>query len=275
MQRLFKNKIFLFVLITIVILIVIGATANSRSKLNWMGNILNVPLSPIQRLFSAAGGKLDEAVSFFKDIQSVKNENEELRLKVSELEKENRELAVFREKNEELREALSLKDRFAEYKIIGSNVIARDAGNWFNVFTVDVGRKDGIDVDMAVISNSRGLVGKILVSDATSSKVMSIIDADSQVAGWISKSGGHVIVRGDLALKDKGLCRMDYIAADVDVEAGDVIETSGLGGIYPKGIVIGKVKETRKINSEFNRYAIIEPAVDFKRLEEVYVLKGK
>jgi len=275
LRHLIKNKVFLFILITVVLLVTIALTANRYSKLNWMGNILSVPLSPIQKLFSFAGQKIEGAVSFFKDIEAIKTENEELRKRVSELERENRELEGFREKNEELRKALNLKDRFAEYDIIGSNVIAKDAGNWFNIFRIDVGTRDGIKADMPVVTNSRGLVGRILTTDVTSSKVISIIDEDSQVAGWISNSGGHVIVRGDITLKDEGLCRMDYIAGNIDVKVGDTIETSGLGGIYPKGIVIGKVKEIRMINSEFNRYAIIEPAVDFKGLEEVYVLKNK
>jgi len=275
LRHLIKSKVFLFIVITIVLLVTIALTADSNSKLNWIGNIFSVPLSPVQKLFSTAGQKIDEAVSFFKDIEAIKTENEELRKRVSELERENRELEAFKEKNEELRKALNLKDRFAEYTIIGSNVIAKDAGNWFDIFRIDVGTRDGIKGDMPVVTNSRGLVGRILTSDITSSKVISIIDEDSQVAGWISKTGGHVIVRGDYALKDEGLCRMDYIAGDIDVKVGDIIETSGLGGIYPKGIVIGEVKEIRMINSEFNRYAIIEPAVDFKSLEEVYVLKNK
>jgi rod shape-determining protein MreC len=68
---------------------------------------------------------------------------------------------------------------------------------------------------------------------------------------------------------------MDYIPVDVDVAVNDLIETSGLGGIYPKGIIIGKVVEIKKASSELNRYAIIQPTVDFKRLEEVYVLRNK
>ena len=85
--------------------------------------------------------------------------------------------------------------------------------------------------------------------DNTSSKVMSIIDKDSAVSGWVLKSGGgHVIVRGDLLLKE-GLCSINYTTIKIDVAIGDVIETSGLGGIYPKGILIGKVKEIREANN--------------------------
>ena len=275
MLRLFKNKVFLLILVTLLIFVFMGITASQDSKANWISNIVSVPLTPVQRFSSFAGQKIDAGLSFFKNIQTTKQENENLKIRINELEKENRELIGFRDKIGSLREALNLKDKFDDYDIIGGNVIAKDAGNWFNVFKIDIGQKDGIQSDFPVVTATKGLVGRVMVSDATSSKVISIIDQDSVVSGWITKSGGHVIVRGDLSLKDKGLCRADYIPPDVDVEVGDVIETLGLGEVYPKGIVIGKVLEIRKTNSELNRYAIIQPVVDFKRLEEVFVLKNR
>ena len=276
MLRLLKNKLFLLILVTIIFFIIMGVSANKDSKVNWINNVASVPMSPVQKFFSSLSQRIEAGLSFFKDIKAIKEENEFLSIKVNDLEKENRELLAYREKNEELREALKLKDRFSDYELIGANVIAKDPGNWFNVFKIDVGRKDGIVNDLPVLTSTRGLVGRILVSDVTSSKVVTVIDEDSVVSGWISKAGGGPVrVRGELSLKNQGLCRMDYIPVDVDVEVGDVIETSGLGGIYPKGILIGKVKEVRKTSSDLNRYAIVEPVVDLKRLEEVFVLKSK
>jgi len=253
-----------------------GVSSRQDSKTNWIDNLVSVPLSPVQKFLSFAGQRVDSALSFFKDIKAIKEENEDLKIRINELEKENRELLAYREKNEELREALNLKDRFDDYELIGANVIAKDPGNWFNIFKIDVGTKDGAANDLPVLTGAKGLVGRVMISDITSSKIVTIIDEGSVVSGWISKAGGGPVrVRGDLTLKEQGLCRMDYIPVDVDVEVGDVIETSGLGGIYPKGIIIGKVQEVRKTSSELNRYAVIEPAVDFKRLEEVFVLKGR
>jgi len=253
----------------------IVATSSRDSKLNWISNILSVPLSPIQKFFTSVGNKIDEAFSFLRDIEAIKKENEELKTRLHNLEEENRELIGYREKIKELREALNLKDIFEGYDIIGANIISRDAGNWSGIFRIDIGSKDGIGVDFPVITSSKGLVGRVMATDITSSKVVTIIEEESSVAGWIARTGGHVIVRGDMSLKDEGLCRMDYIPVDVEIEVGDVVETSGLGGIYPKGIVIGKVVQINKTNNELDRYAIIEPAADFKRLEEVFVMKNR
>jgi len=253
-----------------------GVSARQDSGINWINNIVSVPLTPVQKAFSFASRRIDAALTFFNDIKAIKQENEELKIKVKELEKERNDLLEYREKIKVLKEALNLKEQFEDYELTGANVIGKDQGNWFNIFKIDRGKKDGIASDYAVVTATKGLVGRISTVDLTSSKVVSIIDEDSVVSGWISKpQGGPVVVRGDLTLKEKGLCRMDTIPVDVDVAVNDVIETSGLGGIYPKGIIIGKVKEVKKTNSELNRYAIIEPAVDFKRLEEVFVLKHR
>ena len=276
MLRLFRSKWFIVSLITIFILIIMGVSVNKNSKINWLSNIISVPLTPVQAFFSSIGQRIDDGLSFFQDIDAVRKESEALKMQVIELEKENRELTSFKDKNDELREALNLKAQFDDYEIKGANIVAIDPGNWFNIFKIDIGGKDGIKADCPVVTNSKGLVGRVMSADLTSSKVLTIIDEDSAIACWISKTGGgHAILRGDMQLKEQGRCKLDYIPLDVDVEVGDVIETSGLGGIYPKGIMVGKVIEVRKTNSEMNRYAIIEPAADFKRLEEVFVLKSR
>ena len=275
MLRIFKSKWFIVSFITIILLVVMGVSANKSSKLNWLNNILSVPMKPVQGFFTTVGQKVGVTFSYFKDIEAVRKENEQLKIQVAGLKKENRELSVLEVKNEELRQALKLKEQFGDYTILGSNIIAVDPGNWFNVFKIDIGGKEGVKTDAPVVTSAKGLVGRVVSSDATTSNVQTIIDEESAVSGWIAKAGGgHAIVRGDMQLKEKGLCKMDYIPLEVDVEVGDIIETSGLGGIYPKGILIGEVIEVRKTNSELDRYAIIQPAADFKRLEEVYVLKN-
>lgn len=275
MLRLLRSKWFIVSLITIVLLVVMGVSANKNSRLNWLNNIISVPLTPVQGFFSSIGQKVEDSLSFFRDMEAVKQENEKLKAEVTELQKQNRELSVLESKNADLRQALSLKEQFGDYTILGANIIAIDPGNWFNIFRVDRGSRDGVQINCPVVTNAKGLVGRVLSSDISSSKVLTIIDEESAVSAWISKAGGgHAVVRGDMSLKEKGLCKMDYIPLEVDVEVGDVIETSGVGGIYPKGIIIGEVTEVRKTNSELDRYAIIQPAADFKRLEEVYVLKS-
>jgi len=260
--------------VTVAILIIMGLSVRKNSKVNSVSNVLTVVLSPFQEFINYIGDRVEGAADYLQNVEALNQENEALKLRISELEKEVKELSDYREKNKELKEALNIKDQFSDVEFLGANIIAKDIGNWFNIFTIDRGITDGITVDSAVITKD-GLVGRVISSDLVSSKVITIIDEDSTVSARLSKTRDLVFVKGDLQLKNEGLCRLDNIFPDVDISVGDTIETSGLGGIYPKGIIIGKVKEVRRKSSDLNRYAIIEPAVDFKRLEEVFVLESK
>lgn len=276
MLRLFKSKWFIVSLVTIALLVVIGVSANKSSKLNWLSNILSVPLKPVQGFFTSAGREIEDFFAYFQDIDVLREENEALKAEVEELRRQNREYSELKAKNEELRRALNLKAEFADYTITGANIIAVEPGNWFSVFKVDVGEQDGIRADFPVVTGSRGLVGRVVDTDKSTSNIQTIIDEESAVSGWIAKpGGGHAIVKGDLELKEEGLCKLIYIPIEVDIEVGDIVETSGVGGIYPKGIEIGKVIEVRKTNSELGRYAIIQPTADFRRLDEVFILKSE
>jgi rod shape-determining protein MreC len=272
--RIFKSKIFVFTLITIILLISLGISTRKDSKLHYIGDVISVPLAPMQSFFSYIGKQVEGSITFLSDTKAIKKENVELKAQIDKLQDENRKLLRYEKENIDLRAALDLKDQFNNYDYVGGNIIAKDIGNWFNVFTIDRGNSDGITANSPVIT-SKGLVGSVNETLPFTSKVLSIIDVDSTVSAVISKSMDFVLVKGDLSLKNQGLCRMDIMSMGSDLEVGDTVETSGVGGIFPRGILIGRVKQVIQTNNELNRYAIIEPAVDFKRLQEVFVLKSK
>lgn len=274
MLRLFKNKIFILISSTVVLLIVIGLSAIPNGKINYVGDIFSTILSPFQKFISYSDKKINDFFAHFEDIDKLRKENEVLKQRVDELVYENERLIDLKIKNEELRRALDIKDQYSTMEMVGANIIAKDMGNWFDIFTIDRGTRDGIEINYPVVT-SNGLVGRVMQTDLFTSKVIAIIDEDSSISARLSKTSDIVVVKGDRKLKDQGLCIMNYIPADADVSAGDRVETSGVGGIYPKGILIGKVKEVRQKTNELDRYAIIEPVVDFKRLEEVFILKPK
>jgi len=273
MSRFFKNKITFLVLVTLMLFIVMGVSSN-KGSLSWLDNGVTIFSTPFQKLALYSSKKTGDFFYYFKDVDKLRSENEFLKKQIAQLQEENRKLNDYKKKNVELRKALKLKDSYDDYKPIGANIIAKDMGNWFNLFRIDVGSEDGIKKDFPV-RTSEGLVGRIESADVTSSKVTTIIDNGSTVSARLSKNGSYVLIKGDSELKDKGLCLMDYIDPDADISVGDVVETSGLGGIYPKGIIIGKVKQIRKSSNDFSKYAVVEPTVDFKRLDQVIVLNKK
>ena len=135
---------------------------------------------------------------------------------------------------------------------------------------INVGSKDGINVNMAVISD-QGLVGHVISVTDNTAKVQTIIDTASTTSCVISTSRDMMIVRG--TLNDSSMLKATFIPTEATVLEGDKIETSGLGGIYPKGIHIGTIKQVVSTKNITDRYAIIQTAVDFSKLETVLVIK--
>lgn len=271
-MKYFKSRSLIVIIITLVLIVCIGLTLNPRSNINWIGNIISVPFTSVENLFTYTGQKVEDGVGLFNDVDKLRSDNKQLKETIDKLNNERTEYLRLKSENEDLRNVLQLKDQLAEYKLVGANVIARDGGNLFNIFLTDKGYTNGISHNMPVIT-SKGLVGKVVSSQPFSSKIISIIEDGSAVSAIVSKSRDYVVVKGDIKLAKEGLCRLEYIPTDLDLAQGDVIETSGIGGIYPKGIIIGTVKEIRTGGSDLDKYAIIQPAVDLKRLSQVVILK--
>lgn len=211
---------------------------------------------------------------YFGDIKALKAENEALLSKVAELENENRALESLKAENERLLSLLDLKTSMTQFEMVGCRVIAKDAGNWFHSFTIDKGSLSGIAENQVVIT-SRGVVGRIVEVGTNWAKVVSIIDNTSSVGCIVARTGDIAVIDGDLELQKDGYCKMSYLSKGTDITVGDLIETSGLGGIYPKGLLIGKVREIRPDTLSMSEYAVVEPAVDFEKISEVMVIKNK
>jgi rod shape-determining protein MreC len=146
-------------MITIALLVVMGVSVNKNSKLNWLSNILSVPLKPVQGFFTSIGQKIDDLFAYFDGIDALREENEALKEEIALLKEENRVYSELKSENEELRRAFGLKGEFDDYTMVGANIIAMEPGNWYSVFKVDIGERDGISDDMPVITGAKGLVG--------------------------------------------------------------------------------------------------------------------
>ncbi|ACL76890.1 rod shape-determining protein MreC [Ruminiclostridium cellulolyticum] len=273
-MKYFKSRALVITIIVLILIVCVGLTVNPASNINWIGNLISVPFTSVEKAFSYTGQKVEEGISLFDNVQKLQAENKELKEKIDKLNNERTEYLRLKRENEDLRKVFDLKDQFASYDHVGANIIARDGGNLFNVFLTDKGSANGINYNMPVIT-SKGLVGRVVSAQLFSSKIISIIEDGSSVSALVAKSGDYVVVKGDIKLEKEGLCKLEYIPADLDLIQGDIIQTSGIGGIYPRGITIGTVKEIRAGESDLDRYAIIQPAADLKRLNQVVILRNK
>lgn len=258
------------IIITIIILILIVIVSNIKIEdFSHVGEALSSLVMPVQNGITYIKNKISGNDTFFSDMAALKEENKELKEKNSELEKSLRELEIIKSENETLKEYVNLKDKYTEYTTVPGYVINKNTSNYSNVIVINIGEDDGIAVGMPVIADE-GLVGHVISVTSTTAKIQTLIDTSSAVSSVVGTARDSVVVKGNLENSD--MLKGTYIPTTATLLEGDKVETSGLGGIYPKGITIGTVKQIIDTKNLTNRYALIEPAVNFEKLETVLVI---
>lgn len=263
------------------LLFILSMVCVGLSALTFMTDVLDEPLNntvgavvvPFQRGISTVGSWISDRSDELVQIRDVLKENQELKQQIDELTIENTALQQDRYELNNLRELLKLDQEYDQYQKIGARVIASDGVNWFHTFVIDKGSNDGVQVDMNVMAGS-GLVGRIIEVGPNWSKVISIIDDNSNVSGMTLSTSDRMIVAGDLELmKTAGVIRFEKLADNADkVVEGDKIVTSYISDQYLPGILIGYISVINTDSNNLTKSGQITPAVDFEHLEEVLVV---
>lgn len=271
----YKNKKgeIIGIVITIIVLILLVILTNiENSNLSYIENVADKLVNPVQNGLTYMKNKLHGNSSFFTNIKNLKTENEDLQAKNSELEEKLREFETVKAENETLKEYLGLTEKYTDYKTVAANVISRDISNYSKTIVINVGKKNGIEENMTVIA-SDGLVGYVISATDKTAKVQTIVDSSSNTSSILSSSRDSIVCKGILG--ENSSLKAVYIPTEASVAEGDLVETSGLGGIYPKGIYIGKITKVVNTNNLIDRYAIVETAVNYNKLETVLVITNK
>ena len=266
-----KNKAGLIgIIITVVVLIVVVIVSNiSTGNLSFIEGVAGTIFVPIQNGIVFLKNKITGNEQENSDIASLQEENRSLKDENSKLQEQLIELEILKSENNTLKEYVNLKDKYSEFTTVPAYVIERSISNYEKIVVINAGTDDGVKENMPVISES-GLVGYVISATNNTAKIQTIIDTASSVSANISNVQDSVILRG--TLNNTETVRATYIPADSTILQGDQVVTSGLGGIYPKGILIGTVKSVVNTKNEADRYAEIEVATDFSRLETVLVI---
>lgn len=276
MIKLLKNRKFQIALSIVALLFIVLLSVDRFSKVNIIRNIVTAPVVLVQKGINSASEWVGGIVSGIRGYADVIEENRNLKDENLKLKQQVSTLAELVEENERLRESLGIKNKFSDFEIVGANIVGSNPGNFYYNFRIDAGSLDGVEIDAPVIAGDNVLVGRVYSVDLTSSVIIPLIDEKMGVSVWNTKSeGGQGIVKGDIELKEQGRCLMDTISEDFDLKPGDVIETSGIGSIYPRGILVGRIESIHRDDSLIERYAIIEPLVNFNEIREVFILKNK
>lgn len=242
-----------------------SAVTGSTAANSAVGTLVS-PLRAAAASFGAVGDFFDSIINSGK----YKGENEALRERIASLEQETVNIDTYIGENERLRALLDMKDLRDEAEYAGANVIGRDSGDWYETLVIDRGSSGGVKTGSVVIV-PEGLVGSVVEVGADYAKVKTLCDVESSVGAVCGRTNDMGLVEGKSGLTPQGKCSLNYIDKNARIVVGDNIETSGTGGVFPKGLRIGKVTEVVTGADGLTLSCEVETAVNMGAVTEVLV----
>ena len=268
LKRLGVPLVVAFMLLLTVISMVVdrrSLAAGGRELPWWQAVVLEVA-APIERIVSAPFDGIRDFYENYVDLIGVRSENRRLRRRISEIESENLQFREALVSSGHLGRIASMRDE-VEIPMLPAEVVGLDVTPWFRSVLVDRGSQHGVEPGYPVITHE-GVVGVVTVTSGHAAKTMLLLDRQSAVDALVQRSRARGVLRG----VGRDRLEFEFVVRGADVVAGDEIVTSGLGGIYPKGLRLGRVSELREAGGRLTRIAVIEPAVDLGQLEQVFVM---
>jgi len=255
-----------YLLVAVIVghIILISAQVNAKSGVPVLEQVTFGLFAEVQRGASAFIGGVRHTWTSYVTLRGVNAENETLKRQLAEVQVQLQEQRALADRSRSLERLLELRDRLT-LQTTAAEIIAASATPDFRTVTIDKGSLHGLKADMGVMSPA-GVVGRVVTPTARASKVQLLIDRNAAAGVLIERSRAQGVALGS---GDDRL-RLEYVAETGDVVVGDVVVTSGIDNIYPKGLVIGRVESVDK-NGAY-RQIIVRPAVDFSSLEEVLVI---
>lgn len=245
----------------------------SKSGDNVVTNVLNTVSTPFQSAFAAIVKPINERIVFYKEAKGYKEENERLIKEITEIKIENRDIKSYSEENKRLKNLLDLQGNNANMTTVAASAVSKDYEKWYKGITINKGKNAGIKKGDPVIT-ADGILGMVNEVGANWARVTTIFDAESAVGARFTRTGDIGVVEGDLELSEEGKCKIEYISGTASIMSGDILVSSGVGELYPEGLMIGTVSDVKVDAMGKIEYAVVEPSVDFDNIYEVLVVTG-
>ena len=256
---------YLFLAVILGHVLLISAQVSSRTGVPVLEQVTFGIFSEVQRGVSSAIGGVRRVWEGYIGLRHVKAENDELKKQLADAQISLQAQRALADRARGLEKLLDLRDRVT-VQTTAAEIIGAGATLEFRTVTIDKGTRDGLRPDMAIISPA-GVVGRVVIPAARSAKVQLLIDRNAAAGALIERSRAQGVVVG----AGEGRLRLDNVSEAADIVTGDIVVTSGIEGIYPKGFVIGTVEAVEKSGPSYKRITV-KPAVDFASIEEVLVV---
>lgn len=275
MKNFFRHNGFLILIIAVLLAVItlvssffLGGTAGPVSGA--VGFLTTPVRNGLNSFVNWAEGVYDYSFRY----DQLQEENAQLKKRIAEMESEVREAESANQENERLRNLLKLREKRRELTLESATVTALDASNWSSSFTISKGSDMGIAAQNCAVDEYGNLVGIVTEVGPNWATVTTVVDTDTELGGLLSRTDAAAILEGDFTLMGQGKLKLTYLPENTDLVNGDEVLTSGKGGIYPAGLVVGSVEEVHTDVSGITRYAVIRPAADLGSLRQVFVIKS-
>ena len=241
-----------------------------------LANAANVIASPFRAAYTGVADWFNDKQNYYQDNTALKEENAALKKQLAEMEAAIRQAEKDSAENERLKALLGLQSQRPDLTsdLQAAMITQHTVTNWTSTLTIDKGTLHGLEVNDCVISETGALVGVISEVGTNWATVLTLVDTDTSLGAQVFRTGDLGLAQGNFSLMEDNRLRMEFLPTDCSLLGGDLVMTSGLGGYYPAGLVIGSVAEVQRDDSGATSYAILKPAVEFDALEEVFVIRS-
>ena len=271
MKRFFRDNGLLLVIIAALLAAVL-AVGSSLLGADPLTNLAELVATPFRGISSAVANWTQERYDRTFRYDQMEQTNEELRHRVSELEKLEREYQDAIREKERLEDLLGLAEERPEFTYEDAQVTRRTTSNWESNLTIDQGSADGVEADDCVIDQYGNLVGIVTEVGSNWSLVATVLDPSVELGGRVARTDDDAILEGNFTLMLEGQLKLSYLPEDTQLVSGDQVITSGLGGVYPAGLVVGEITGLFTEADGVSRYAQVKPAADLDSVRYVYVI---
>ena len=272
-QYLRKNGIKVGILVLIVVAIAGVSAYLLKGNAGPVTNVTGTVKSPIQRTVSSLAEWLEGLYGYIYEYDQLSAENERLREELTEAQEKVRDGEAAIEENERLRKLLDFKEKHSDMTLEPAKIISWTSSNWSSSFTISKGSGNDIAVGDSVITEYGVLVGQVIEVGTTWATVRTVIDISTNIGAFIAENGTSGMIVGDFAMMQDGFVKLSYLTDEAQVFTGDTVMTSGAGGAFPQGLVIGSISSVQAEAGGQIEYGMIKPGCDLKSLVQVFVVK--
>ena len=268
-----KNGIKLAIIVGAVAFIILLASAARGGRIGFAQNVTGIVEAPVKKVLSSAVNWFDTIYGYLFEYDQLQAENESLRSQLADAQESARKGIEATEENVRLRNLLNLAESHTDYVMESTKIVLWSSSNWSSSFTVSKGSSSGIELGDPVITEYGVLVGQITELGTTWATVSTILDVDMSVGAFVGESQSSGIVVGEYSFMKNKQAKLTYMADGAQIFIGDEVLTSGSGGAFPAGLVIGTLTAVKTESGGQLEYGVVEPGCDFDQLVQVFVIK--